>query len=137
LDGCLRSWNLSDGSRICTMEGHTDRVSAVALCPDGRIVSGSWDRTVRLWDHEGRHCMELSGHHGKVTAVAVMPDGRVVSGSSDHCLRIWDVDAGRAQVVFGNSVFTALAVADGLIVAGDATGNVWFVDVPPRASRSR
>ncbi|KAG2117466.1 hypothetical protein DEU56DRAFT_748096 [Suillus clintonianus] len=33
--------------------GHTDSVRSVAISPDGkRIVSGSWDKTIRVWDIE-------------------------------------------------------------------------------------
>ena len=41
-------WDLSTGECKSTLKGHTDRVTSVAISPDGKsIVSGSWDNTVR------------------------------------------------------------------------------------------
>jgi WD40 repeat protein len=73
-------------------------VNAVALSPDGRtIVSGSLDRTVKVWDaHDGRLLRSLEGHTDSVNAVAVSPDGRfIVSGSDDKTVKVWDAASGR------------------------------------------
>ena len=52
-DRTLRLWDLESGQTIRTLEGHTERVLAVAVTPDGRrAVSASEDRTLRLWDLE-------------------------------------------------------------------------------------
>ena len=38
----------------CTLTGHSDYVQSMAYSPDGRhIVSGSGDRTVKIWDAQG------------------------------------------------------------------------------------
>jgi WD40 repeat protein len=83
-----------------TLEGHTDRIISVAVFPDGRIVSGSRDKTVKVWnkDLSGDH-QTLTGHIDTVMSVAVMPDGRVVSGSWDRSAKVWDLDAGTHQTV--------------------------------------
>ena len=65
--------------------------------PDGkRALSGSDDRTLRLWDlKSGRELRRLEGHSLAVTAVAVLPDGRrALSGSHDGTLRLWDLEPG-------------------------------------------
>ncbi|KAH6888216.1 WD40-repeat-containing domain protein [Coprinopsis sp. MPI-PUGE-AT-0042] len=56
-----------------------------------RVVSGSHDRSVRIWDLSmGEEAMILKGHSDSVTAVAYSPDGtRVVSGSRDKSVRVW------------------------------------------------
>jgi WD40 repeat protein len=74
------------------------QVVAVAISRDGtRIVSGSYDSTLRLWDaRTGAPIGEpLKGHSGTVRSVAFSPDGaRIVSGSSDNTLRLWDARTG-------------------------------------------
>jgi WD40 repeat protein len=65
----------------------------VAVLPDGRVVSGSGNGRVLVWDpgDPATGPVELGRHDRGVAAVAVLPDGRVVSGGDDDRVRLWDV----------------------------------------------
>ncbi|KAJ3874888.1 quinon protein alcohol dehydrogenase-like superfamily [Lentinula edodes] len=112
-DHTVRIWDASTGAQIgvplqghdssigVPLQGHDDWVSSVAFSPDGtRIVSGSGDHTVRIWDAStgAQIGVPLQGHDDWVSSVAFSPDGtRIVSGSHDHTVRIWDASTG-AQI---------------------------------------
>ena len=77
------------------LEGHTGGVRGVAVTPDGKTaVSGSYDKTLKLWDLATRRCrVTFKGHTQEVNDVAVTPDGKmVVSGSDDKTLKVWDLE---------------------------------------------
>ena len=114
--------------------GHESAVNSVALSPDGRrILTGSEDKTARLWDAEtGKTLKVLSGHKGWVTSVALSPDGRrILTGSQDKTARLWDAETGKALKVFSGHLgwFTSAAFSpDGQrILTGsyDKTARLW------------
>jgi WD40 repeat protein len=85
------------GPLLANLRGHEGGVRAVAVTPDGRrAVSGSEDKTLKVWDLEtGEELRTLRGHEAWVQAVALSPDGRrAVSGSEDRTLKVWDLEMG-------------------------------------------
>jgi len=92
---CLLSKPAQSTNLIRVFSGHTDWVSACAFSPDGtRIVSGSFDNTLKLWDTEsGKELATLKGHTDRVGACIFCPDGRrIVSASDDRTLKLWDAE---------------------------------------------
>ena len=72
--------------------------NSVAFSPDGRsALSGSSDRTLKLWDvATGKEIRTFTGHADMVWSVAFSPDGRTaLSGSDDNTLKLWDVATGK------------------------------------------
>ncbi|XXY54588.1 AAA family ATPase [Sorangium sp. So ce269] len=117
-----------------TLSGHSETVTACAVSPDGqRIVSASWDRTLKVWDlASGKLLSTLEGHSDRVNACAVSPDGqRIVSASSDSTLKVWDLASGKLlSTLEGHSDrVNACAVSpDGqriVSASSDSTLKVW------------
>jgi len=114
----------------------------VAFSPVGRrLVSGSDDNTLRLWEATGQPIgPPLQGHTNSVRSVAFSPDGRrLVSGSSDETLRLWDAASGKTigSPLQGHKsmVYSVAFSPDGRrIVSGseDKTLRLW--DATPRSS---
>ena len=106
--------------------GHTEAVLSVAVAPDGRTaLSGSKDRTMRLWDLDsGTEVRRFNYGQAAVRCVALDPDGgRAVSGGENGTAWVWDLKTGRRLRVIGrqgdqdvNIVF--LPQDRGFLVAG-------------------
>jgi WD40 repeat protein len=68
-------------------------IRAIASSADGQFVlTGSRDRTARLWSRAGVELATYAGHAASVTAVAFSPDGRfALTASDDGTARLWHV----------------------------------------------
>ncbi len=76
--------------------GHTAAIRAIAFSLDGKkVLSGSDDRTVRVWDAiSGKELRRFEGHKDTITAVAISPNGKhALSASQDRVLILWDIES--------------------------------------------
>lgn len=79
----LRNWEWhflkrQEHGSLQTLRGHTDEVLCVAFSPDGQLIaSGSFDRTVRLWDRAtGKEARRIKDHMQPVRCLAFSPNGK-------------------------------------------------------------
>jgi WD40 repeat protein len=94
---------------------HHDKIPAVAFSPDGGMVlTGSLDRSARLWDvATGKPLGPPLPHRDGVTSVAFLPKGKgLVAGCGDGTVQFWPLptplDGTPAQVELVIQVLTGM-----------------------------
>ena len=63
------------------------------MLPTGEVVSGSEDRTARVW--KDGQCVGTIAHGGSVWAVAALPDGDIATACADSVARVFTRDAAK------------------------------------------
>ena len=82
-----------DSGEATILRGHTNQVCSVAALPDGRVLSGSYDGQMLVWDLSGPSSRRAGAHDGWCLAVATpRRGGPLVSGSNDGVVRVWNAD---------------------------------------------
>lgn len=110
------------------LTGHSEIVWAIE-CHNGKIMSASADKCVRVWCSEQRRCTAvLEGHTRPVLSLSVA-GATLFSGSYDNSIRAWDLStAGCIAVLKGHSdAVRALTIAGGRLFSGsyDSTLRAW------------
>jgi WD40 repeat protein/ankyrin repeat protein len=136
----VHAWDLGTRTQRFRL-AQPEQVTSIAVSADGkRLVSGSFDGTVRLWEAaSGKPFLTLTHYRGTVRArvltVAFSPDGsKVVSGGGDGMIRVWNANNGtslRALSGHNGDVDKVAFAADGQTVASvgdDRTLRLWSMN---------
>uniref|UniRef100_A0A0D3HJJ2 Protein kinase domain-containing protein n=1 Tax=Oryza barthii TaxID=65489 RepID=A0A0D3HJJ2_9ORYZ len=91
----VQVWNFRSSRREFTLFGHGSAVSCFDYFTRGNqqyIITGSLDKTARIWDCKSRTCVQiLIGHMDCVTCVCSHPDLPILlTGSNDETVRLWN-----------------------------------------------
>ena len=128
-NGTIEIWDLKieeEDKRVKILRGeHTGAVDSLILSKNKRqFISGSNDRTIKIWDLEEGTCLKtLRGHTGAVVCLVLTEGGQLISGSYDKTIKIWDLTTGtclntRQGHVAG--VTSLILTKKGQLISGDS-----------------
>ncbi|XP_078676583.1 uncharacterized protein LOC144913645 isoform X2 [Branchiostoma floridae x Branchiostoma belcheri] len=133
---CLRKNWLQGNCSVKTFEGHTQGISCVVF-DDTRIVSGSSDKTIKVWNIRTNtpwSVLTLAGHSGTVRCLH-LEGNTLVSGATDRTIKVWDLSmqsswssiACRVTMIGHSDTVRCLKVDEERVVSGsyDQTLKVW------------
>ncbi|ESP05233.1 hypothetical protein LOTGIDRAFT_227892 [Lottia gigantea] len=97
-DSTILAYTLDSPQPIYKLTGHSSSVCTLATGKFGFLVSGSWDKTAKVWLNQ-KCVMTLEGHESAVWAVVTMSeDGVMLTGSADRTIKMWK--AGKCEKTF-------------------------------------
>ncbi|KAI0006182.1 WD40-repeat-containing domain protein [Russula compacta] len=89
-DSTINIWAIgpSQEEPLYTLLGHSDNVCALHVGGDGTIISGSWDKTAKVW-RNFQLVFDLKGHTQPVWAVVAIEGDDYLTGSADKTIKLW------------------------------------------------
>lgn len=89
----------SDWQCLHILAGHKDAVSSCAVSAQGLVISGSYDRTVKLWNlNTGDLLKTIEAHSDRVNAVALSADGQSFASACENgSIKVWKLGKGKVK----------------------------------------
>ncbi|EPS64327.1 hypothetical protein M569_10454 [Genlisea aurea] len=134
-DCTVKIWDPSlRGSELrATLKGHTRTVRAISS-DRAKVVSGSDDQSVLVWDKQTTQLLEeLKGHDAQVSIVRMLSGERVLTAGHDGTVKMWDVRTDTCVATVGccSSAILCMEYDDstGILAAGgrDSTAHLWDI----------
>lgn len=125
----IQIWNSTDGSLKQTLKSHTYFIVCLAVLHNGNLVSGSYDKTVKIWSKSGLE-RTLARHTDRVRCLAVLANTDFASGSSDKTIIIWSSSGEYIRTLSGQdaSVVSLAVLPSGELASGSSNETIIIWD---------
>ena len=95
----LFDFNTNDISLIS--KDYKGRIYCLIKTPEGKVISGGQDKTIKIWDIDNKKCItSLEGHTGTIWDIIYIGNDKLISGSDDNSSFIWDLKNKTYEVLF-------------------------------------
>jgi WD40 repeat protein len=104
----IQSQPISDSTSLLTLKGHSQQVKSISISRDGqRIVSGSSDKTIKIWNLANGQLERTIENDYPIAKVIITPDGQnIISANvgSHVAIKVWNLTTGKLErILEGNS----------------------------------
>ncbi|KAG7799875.1 hypothetical protein KL929_000791 [Ogataea haglerorum] len=118
--------------KIKRFEGHMDGVLCCQYDNNNLLMTGSYDKTIKIWNVEaGKLLRTLTGHTRGVRTLA-FDDQKLITGGLDSTIKVWNYRTGQCISTYTGHEEGVISVDfhEKLIVSGSAdnTVKVWHVE---------
>ncbi len=98
-DASILYVNINVGDVRKILRSHSDCVLCLQKLTCTQFISGSGDRSIRIWDYEMGACLKTitNAHSSWINYLLVLPSGDVLSCSNDKTLKVWNLAANKAK----------------------------------------
>ncbi|OXB65184.1 hypothetical protein ASZ78_005300 [Callipepla squamata] len=95
-NGAIKVWNWQLNECVF-LRGHKEAIKDFALLENSKLLSWSFDGTVKIWSFESSSVLhELRGHEACVRCSAFSPNNKLLATGDDKGdIRIWDILTGK------------------------------------------
>jgi len=78
---------------VKTLLGHTNKIVSLIELESGRLVSGSYDNTIRIWDLNDKNGNEqIINESERILSLLEFERNKILSGTGDNSINLWDLD---------------------------------------------
>jgi WD40 repeat protein len=135
-DGLALRRDATSGRRLEPPLRHATPVSAIAFGRDGRrIITGTSDGRIHVWDAESARAFDLPPQGTAVTSLAVSPDGGLVAtGTAGGVVRLWDTNpleqTGQTSMLVNAVTGLAFHPGGAILATGQDDGLIRLWELP-------
>ena len=107
------------------------RINCLLKTPEGNIMSGGQDTTIKIWDIENKKCLStLEGHTSVIWEIKYLDKDRIISASDDNSSRIWNLKDKSSEVLYkAKKNISSIVVLDNKKVLLASGKNVLLFDI--------
>lgn len=79
-----------NGTCDLTLSGHSRGINTIKILSDTRIVSATYDKTLKIWNLVNGTCDLTLNNANWISTIKILPDGRIISGLKNGMMVIWN-----------------------------------------------
>ena len=110
---------------------HKGRINCLIKLENNKVVSGSQDKTIKIWDIEKKECLyTLEGHTSIIWEIKSLTKNRLISAADDNTSRIWNLDKKSSEYFYKSKRhISSIAVLDNNRVLLTSGKNILLFDI--------